>query len=76
MDKGLLSQLDGRIVYSYKIHKRKTKTICIILKVKVEIKISQRVYPEEIQKVKENYYRIEKIVKTTTLKNGVKGYTL
>ena len=35
--------------------------------------IQERVYPEEIQKVKENFYRIEKIVKTVT-QNGVKGY--
>ena len=35
--------------------------------------IQERVYPEEIQKVKENLYRIEKIVKTVT-QNGIKGY--
>ena len=36
-------------------------------------KIPQRMYTEDLQKVKPNYYRIEKIIRRDT-QNGVRGF--
>jgi hypothetical protein len=35
--------------------------------------LPQKFYPEEVQKIKENYYRIEKIVRRVT-QNGIRGF--
>ena len=72
IDKGYYPKWTDELFTVTKSIKGKTKPMYSIRNYSGNI-LPQKFYPEEIQKVKENLYRIEKIIKPEK-RNGIKGY--